>query len=715
MHEQQTISIGMTRCFRGVLAFLPILALLASNVAFADSYANLPDSDKAYIKRVCAPIQYLQDATAYRNCVERHAGVTLTSNRAPVASLDFDEQLSVQQFCQKRGTVGSTNYRQCVVVEARSLEGVLTADSSTLSAEQIYAVQHDCADPEGGVRAYRQCVNAAVSALKTPVIPNLELPADPVVEQNNTEIANEPDTTELIANDSTATEFTTNEPDTSELIANESTATEFTTNEPVTSELAANEPAATEFTTNEPVTSELTANQSATYEIISDPDTRTAVETASVELQNNTGKNTPIPVTPVAFRIDEPTPLVAAAESADTNSQNANPDGQEPTDADAQEPANSNKPPLEVAKDFAQKLWGQLLASLEDVTGINRIILFAALALPFFLIGFWLLMRRRSDESESYEQPQAGVTANQVRSSANHSMDDTAELSTQQLHFADQVDELFTTDEHDPIFADDDTPEFVEQSFPTHEMKTAQKTGNRTPSKSLSAIIENHERGDQLGLVIEFMIYWMAFTDERYEPEFKIKIFAENEPDDHDLIKRCVLSHDFGAFADATSWLQKNTAIEERTQVLKLLMAILVYEEAITPVQNTMLRFLSNAFGLTHNQLDEMFQTAFGHPLPPMPRPDKPTWWNKQSSDKLKRWDARSVAKQSQAIQARVKLGLPLSGELDPKQIIERHERAISRCQVDNFDQLTQREHLLAESQQTKYNSAAEVLMEISE
>ncbi|MGK0231040.1 MAG: hypothetical protein ACI9US_003717, partial [Gammaproteobacteria bacterium] len=128
----------------------------------------------------------------------------------------------------------------------------------------------------------------------------------------------------------------------------------------------------------------------------------------------------------------------------------------------------------------------------------------------------------------------------------------------------------------------------------------------------------------------------------------------------------------------------------------------------------TMLRFLCNAFGLTHNQLDEMFQTAFGHALPPMPRPDKPTWWKKQSSDKLKRWDARSVAKQSQAIQARVKLGLPLSGELDPKQIIERHERAISRCQVENFDLLTQREQLLAESQQTKYNSATEVLMEIS-
>ncbi|MFT4726429.1 MAG: hypothetical protein ACI9UN_000924 [Granulosicoccus sp.] len=674
MHEQQTISIGVTRCFRGVLAFLLFLALLASNVAFADSYSSLPDTDKAYIKRVCAPIQYQQDATTYRNCVEQHAGVILTSNRTPVASLDFDEQLSVQQACQKRGAVGSTNYRQCVVIEARSLEGILTADISSLSAEQIYAVRQDCAETKGGVKAYRQCVNVAVTKLKTPVIPNLELPAIPVVEQNNTEISNDP----------------------------------------ITIELTTNEPAATEFTSNEPVTTELTANEPATNELISDSDTRIAVETASVKLHHVAGKTTPTPVTPVAFRIDTPTPLVGAAESADTNSQNANPDGQEPTDANDQDPANSNKPPLEVAKDFAQKLWDQLLASLEDVTGINRIILLAALALPFFLIGFWLLMRRRSDESESYEQPQARATANQASSRVTHSMDDTGELSTQQLHFADQVDELFTTDEHDPIFADDHASGFVEESWPTRKVETAEETGNQTPSKSLSALLVNHEKGDQLGLVIEFMIYWMAFTDERYEPEFKIKIFAEKEPDDHDLIKRCVLNHDFGAFADATSWLQKNAAMEERTQVLKLLMALLVYEEAVTPVQNTMLRFLCNAFGLTHNQLDEMFQTAFGHALPPMPRPDKPTWWNKQSSDKLKRWDARSVAKQSQAIQARVKLGLPLSGELDPKQIIERHERAISRCQVENFDLLTQREQLLAESQQTKYNSATEVLMEIS-
>ena len=194
----------------------------------------------------------------------------------------------------------------------------------------------------------------------------------------------------------------------------------------------------------------------------------------------------------------------------------------------------------------------------------------------------------------------------------------------------------------------------------------------------------------------------------------KQQLFALVDPDDSDLVKKRVLNQDIQAFADTVSGLQKNTSADQREQILKLLMALLVNEEAVTPVQNTMLRFLANAFGLSHETLDELFHIAFGHELPPMPRPDKPGWWDNQHSDIYKRWDARSVAQQSPAIQSRVKLGLPLTGKLNPDELEEKYQRAINRCELAHFDSLTAREQQLVEAQQRKFEDALDVLKEIS-
>ena len=737
MHEQHTNSIGVAGYLRALSACLPALVLLTTgSVALAESYADLPETDKAYVKRLCAPVQYQQDTAAYRNCVEQHSIAIQKSNRTPVASLDFDEQLSVQKTCQKEGAIGSTQYRQCVVVQARSLEGILVADTSSLSDDSIYEARQGCANRTGGVKAYRLCVNEAVrstkSSTRASTVATLEQ-VDVGLPEQSFEVA---------------------------------------VMEPLALEAASVEISTTELASVESPMPELAAVETEIVEPLSGAETTLAVNTAGGNMHNKSDDSIDIPLTPSAIRVDNtntatsdtpttiqnaatdldaaqnsvqtaqltntllPEPELSAAESAANNAQSTAPEAQQSADTDDLDPVNANKPPLEVAKDYAQKLWAQLQTSLEGVEGRDRTILLAALALPFLLIGFWLIMRRRSDDSDEYEdyaQPHSRAMAGQGR--GDHSMhDDTADafsdtLNNKQLYYADQVEELFADDE-DPVFVDTDTPayaddisqqdHFEDDISPQDHLNGAQLEESEHPAKAsvssdLMAILTNHEREEQLGFVIEFMIYWMAFTDERYEPELKRKIFAEQEPDDHDLIKRSVLSHDLIAFTDAVSWLQSKASLEERQQVLKLLMALLVYEEGITPVQNTLLRFLCNAFGLTHIQLDEMFQIAFGQPLPPMPRPDKPSWWNKQSSDKLKRWDARSVAQQTPSIQARVKLGLPLSGELDPQQITEQHERAILRCQADNFDLLTNREQQLAERQQAKYHSALEVLMEVSE
>ena len=790
MHEQNTNSIGTAGYLRALSACLPVIVLLTTgSVALAESYADLPETDKAYVKRLCAPVQYQQDTAAYRNCIEQHSIAIQKSNRTPVASLDFDEQLSVQKTCQKEGAIGSILYRQCVVVQARSLEGISIADTSSISDDRIYEAREGCANKTSGVKAYRLCVNKAVqSTLATlglaDVGPEQPFEATTIKSEALEAATVEISSTEPAPVDTPITEIeaTAIKPEALEAAAVEISSTEpalvdapmtefkVTGTKPQALEAAAVEISSTEPAQVDVPMSELAAVKTETIEPLSGVETTLAVNTAGDNIHNKSDDSIDIPLTSSAIRVDYPNiassytpttlrnaaselntaqnpvqsaqltetlpPELSAAESVANNAQGAAPDAQQSADTDDLDPINANKPALEVAKDYAQKLWAQLQTSLEGVEGRDRTILLAALALPFLLIGFWLIMRRRSDDSDDYEeysQPHSRAMAGQGHD--NHSMhDDTADafsdtLNNKQLYYADQVEELFADDE-DPVFVDTDTPAYADDTSQQDHfaddissqdnlngapLEESEHTAKVSASSDLMTILTKHEREEQLGFVIEFMIYWMAFTDERYEPELKRKIFAEQEPDDHDLIKRSVLSHDLIAFTEAVSWLQSKASLEERQQVLKLLMALLVYEEGITPVQNTLLRFLCNAFGLTHIQLDEMFQIAFGQPLPPMPRPDKPSWWNKQSSDKLKRWDARSVAQQTPSIQARVKLGLPLSGELDPQQITEQHERAILRCQADNFGLLTNREQQLAERQQAKYHNALEVLMEVSE
>jgi len=175
MNEQSSTPQGIASCSRSISTFLPLLAVLFCNAAFADAYSDLPDTDKAYVKRICSPIQYENDTSAYRNCVEQHSEALQRSNRTPVASLDFDEQLSVQQACQKQGAIG--DYRQCVVVEAQSLEGILAANMDSLTDEEVYSARQRCSETQEGVRAYRLCVNSEVAYIKNPALARVESPA----------------------------------------------------------------------------------------------------------------------------------------------------------------------------------------------------------------------------------------------------------------------------------------------------------------------------------------------------------------------------------------------------------------------------------------------------------------------------------------------------------------------------------------------------------
>ena len=208
----------------------------------------------------------------------------------------------------------------------------------------------------------------------------------------------------------------------------------------------------------------------------------------------------------------------------------------------------------------------------------------------------------------------------------------------------------------------------------------------------------------------------MAYGDERYEPSMREALLRHggDDGDPHDLIKRRVLEEDVDAFADVVRWLQHGTRELQRVQIIDLLMVLLVNERAMTPVQNTLLHFLADAFGLGARTLDERHELAFGSPMPPLARVDLAPWWDKIEEDEALRWDARSVAALEEDERFRVRLGLPLEGELSEDRIVGAFRRAARRFHPHRFDELGERERSLAERQFEKFEEARDRLLGVN-
>jgi len=306
---------------------------------------------------------------------------------------------------------------------------------------------------------------------------------------------------------------------------------------------------------------------------------------------------------------------------------------------------------LEVAKDTAKELWSQLQSTLSGLTGIHKIIVMAALALPFILVVFWLLVRGSSKQEAELDASLAASSSLVDKVRADHSTFDTApegpgeHTAAHHRRITDQVDELLAGNESDiavaqnadrfdlnggsrrtnkttdadsnsyaPLHEPDDfasEPVDVKHDYGRkHNDPKSTALSDSSIERNFSYSFEDspteiiprtwlskYNSEEQLSLSVEFLIYWMAYTDERYEPEMKQHLFALNDPDDHEQVKKRALNRDTRAHSETISWIQNNTSPEQREQILKLLMALLINEDAVTPVQNTMLRFLSNATG----------------------------------------------------------------------------------------------------------------------
>lgn len=748
-------------------ALLILLTVTGLSTVSADVLSELSDADRDYIERICLPVQYKEGARAYRECVFAQISELPSATELARSELTFDEQYAIQQMCTKVGVAESEDYQACTRQQIRELSSVAAPDFSQLTDDEIYAVQQSCfaVQTNDGATAYRECLNSSLVSLQT--LPRPDLSALTLVERNALQLRCSAgnggaatyrgcllDATDQLPSESTTLDASlavveSPIPD-APLAAVESPITDAplaAVENPITdaSLVAVESPVL-----DEPLVVESPIEEGTRTDIVtSTPIEQTSEPTTASSLTEFTSEIDTEPSELLALAADTPlaennapaaeAPLLDTSVPASADGNSAGPSLSPQVDVERNPSTMSNAPaalenqPItedstreltepalgEKASDIGIGIWNQLSSSISSAVGINQVVLFAAMGLPLLLIVYWGLMRKQDKQREQFNQsfpkhqPRGRSYPDPDFNESRQSRDDTAAIDPVQNRFSSQADTLFAGQVSNS--ANDDDSEEIErvQAAAATDFNAASRR-RQLEHAGFQAWLSEQPLEARLSYAIEFLVYWMAYGDERYEPELKKKIFTLQDPSDHDLIKRWVLKQDVRAFKETVQWLQKNSSPEQREQVLGLLMALLVNENALTPVQNTLLRFWTDAFGLAPQALDTLYTTFYEQELPPLPRTDKPLWWDEQAMDHLKRWDARSVSKQTQDIQCRVKLGLPLTGEIEQQDLLQHFQRAADRCHPRHYDQLTSRERLLVERQVGKFEVARDVLMEIS-
>jgi len=219
----------------------------------------------------------------------------------------------------------------------------------------------------------------------------------------------------------------------------------------------------------------------------------------------------------------------------------------------------------------------------------------------------------------------------------------------------------------------------------------------------------------RLEFAIELLINWLAYADNRFNAETKSRVFRMENPDNRNFVRRLAFEQDTLALSDAINYLQKNALSIQREQIINLLLVLLVHEKAVSPIINNLVRFLADAFGIGQARLHTIFEKAFDHEMPQIPRLDKSLWWQLIDEEQLLRWDIRALASQPEDIRYRWLLGLPLSGALQQHALMSNYRRALDRCLPEHVDQLGRRATALVNSESDKYGLAFDSLWELME
>jgi hypothetical protein len=300
--------------------------------------------------------------------------------------------------------------------------------------------------------------------------------------------------------------------------------------------------------------------------------------------------------------------------------------------------AENETPPMAGVLKTIQEALKVLGEKLSALTMLGKILLAAILVIPFIF-----LLTKRLLQKQPEETPQQWQEHQRERATPAAIYDDRPSTEAIKARWDDDfLDEADDTQRTEPLPPMDDLPTRRDEPIERHEGSADETTTRYVPKPSpentattltsrwqsgFGSWLEKEPTEFRQQYCTEFLIYWMAYGDERYEKSLKKAVFVAQDPDQHLLIKRWVLKQDTFAFADAVRWIKTNTSKMQQEQLLDLLMALLVTETNITPNQNIMLRMLADTLGIGSDALKERFLFTFSEDLPPFPRPDKQNWW----------------------------------------------------------------------------------------
>lgn len=733
--------------------------------------AVLTFDDKYAVQQACASAGG-QSGERYQACVAKEVSELNDIPTPDFEGLAEHELYAVQQSCfTAQSKEGAARYRRCLNAEVQSLRSIPAADTRTLSMLDKNALQLRCSAKTSKAADYRQCIAAQfesivgtsptflpVSTAARVVTTAKPKPAESVINKtvetiaarsvktdNNDQIAENTSTT-INATDISKPVISNTKPSTIEPVAQADTQT----TRPAVPLPRNITPAQAASELNPESTPRRTTNT-----------LRDATGSQTATLEADSGRL--IPVTGTERVISRPELVRALEDQARAKAQGIEPSTptsaltaeavvqpEAPTETQVDAPdaqqAPGNKPDaMKPLKD----VWASLLASIASLDRVGWLILAGALALPALILGILSISRRTRPQIEAApinnvaltERIEPGMQTRKARHEreAAQLFDDeplpAVSAADEQTRLApkpakEQLQNSATSEEPEQFAATEvvppaesvastETSEAIEEPVAETQDASINEPANdaysHAPAQWQSAFgqwLTAMPPERQLQNSIEFLVYWCAYGDDRFEPELKKKLFTATDLNEQDQVKRWALKQDVFAFADVISWLQMNASQSQRQQIISLIMALLITENSVTPLQNTLLRFLSDAFNVGKESLERQFEQAFGHELPPVPRVDRTAWWAKQDFAEVGRWNSREMATRTERDQMLARLGLgETHAELD---VIASFRRAARRCHPDRFTDLEDRQRALAEQRFTSFEQARDYLLGVS-
>ncbi|MFK8080484.1 MAG: hypothetical protein AB8B97_09375 [Granulosicoccus sp.] len=666
----------------------------------SDVLSGLSESQQRAITLSCTTLQFTEGTAAYRACLREELAAAEAGpgpNAEVLVVVSIDEQFAIQRACVNAAAISSTDYATCARDQLGEMNMVPEPQLSLASTDEQFVITRQCFQTQtsAGARAYRECINAALDPLEA--LPVADFASSSAVERNFIKLECSISSGDVaiyrkcILN-ALGIDF---QPDTKPItvaaepdaIADLALASSEISPSPVDAALP-------DETLNQSMQAALpdeTRNQS-TQAALPDETLNQSTQAALPESATPTVENDNNTVVALA--------VTDAASSADS--------------------ANIESDPVRVqtaATDISQPIEGSSNNLLRKFTPAHWIALLAALTLPLMFF-----IAKSAQRPARVAQRSTHTTNHHLRSQSqgsegvpnyyppkNPAPSSTTASPLQQADLGDDLD-LHS----DQMPAEDASSAAIEDDQATVLAHTRVRSDRNPIARDLHFTdwLSCFDEKQQQEFCIEFLIYWMAYADNRYDPALKEQVFQMQNPDIRSLIKRWVFKKDAAAFAHSIKFLQTQCSTTQRRQIIDLLMALLVTEKALTPIQNNLLRFLADAFGIYNSGLNELFTRAFGYAMPTIPRPDKIIWWNQLTPEQKLRWDARAIAQQPDQIRYRIALGQPLKGDVNNKSVERSFNLAMRRCHPERVTELGEREVTLLETQKRKFEMAYDALLE---